>query len=121
MYKKLAEIVPLVWITRYPNGVLANGGISALCSAVRDAVDVYGCRIINISSGVSIDDEALREAVEYAEEKGVIVISSAGNSNQYAPDEIFYPAAYETMVSVGSVNEEMHVSDFSQKNDKVSW
>ena len=115
-----AELVPLVWISKYPSGVLANGGISALCSAIKDAVDIYGCRIINVSSGISSDDEALREAVEYAEEKGVIVISAAGNSNQYAPDKIFYPAAYETVVGVGSVNEDMCVSDFSQRNSGVT-
>lgn len=115
-----AELVPLVWISKYPNGVLANGGISALCSAIKDAVDIYGCQIINISSGINSDDEALREAVEYAEGKGVIVISAAGNSNQYEPDNIFYPAAYETVVGVGSVNENMCVSDFSQRNNGVT-
>lgn len=114
-----AAIVPMVWITKYRSGVLANGGISAVSSAIKDAVDKYDCQIINISSGISSNEPGLRAAVEYAEEKGVIVISAAGNSNQYAPEDIFYPAAYETVVGVGSVDREMVVSEFSQRNKSV--
>lgn len=114
-----AVIVPLVWITKSPDGILASGGISALCTAIRDAVDVYGCRIINISSGISRDEPELREAAAYAEEKGAILVSAAGNDNSSAPDELFYPAAYETVVGVGSVNEDKRVSEFSQRNTGV--
>lgn len=114
-----ATIVPLVWITKYPSGVLANGGVAALCSAIRDAVDVYTCQIINISSGITTDDPALRAAVAYAEEKGAIVVSAVGNSNRFAPDQVYYPAAYDTVVGVGSINKDILVSPFSQRNTSV--
>jgi len=114
-----ATIVPLVWITKYASGVLANGGVTALCSAIRDAVDVYDCQIINISSGVTTDDPTLRAAVAYAEEKGAIVVSAVGNSNRYAPDQVYYPAAYDTVVGVGSISKEILVSPFSQRNTSV--
>lgn len=112
-------IVPLVWISKYPSGVVVNGGISALCSAIIDAVDVYDCQIINISSGINMDDPKLRAAVAYAEKMGVIIIAAAGNSNQFAPDKKYYPAAYETVVGVGSVNKDKLVSKFSQRNEGV--
>lgn len=114
-----ARIVPLVWITKYPSGVTANGGVSALSKAIRDAVDVYDCRIINVSSGITTDEPELREAVAYAEEKGAILISAVGNRNRSDPAAVYYPAAYGTVVGVGSIDHEMSVSDFSQRNASV--
>jgi len=114
-----ATIVPLVWVTKYPSGVWANGGIEALSTAIRDAIDIFDCKIINISSGIISDDVELREAVAYAEEMGAIVISAVGNSNAFAPDLVFYPAAYETVVGVGSVNADSLVSQFSQRTSSV--
>ena len=114
-----ATIVPLVWVTKYPSGVWASGGVEALSAAIRDAVDIFDCKIINVSSGISSDELGLREAIAYAEEKGVIVISAVGNSNGFAPEQLYYPAAYETVVGVGSVNAKSLVSQFSQRNSSV--
>ncbi len=113
------SVVPLVCFSRYPSGVLANSGMDGLCKAIVDAVDLYGCRIINISSGMDKDNPELKEAVEYAERKGAIIISAVGNSNAGAPEKVFYPAAYETVIGVGSVNSEGQVSAFSQRNSSV--
>lgn len=113
------SVVPLVCFSRYPSGVPANSGIEGLCRAIYDAVDLYGCRIINMSSGMDKDCPELKKAVEYAEKKGVIFISAAGNSNAGAPERVFYPAAYETVIGVGSVNSEGQVSAFSQRNTSV--
>ncbi len=93
--------------------------MEGVCTAIYDAVDVYGCRIINLSLGIDRADEKLRDAVTYAEEKGVIVISAVGNNNRNAPDRVFYPAAYKTVVGVGSVDNQEEVSDFSQRNFSV--
>jgi len=114
-----ATIIPLVWISKYQSGVLANGGVKALSRAVRDAVDIYNCQVLNISSGLLIDDPELKEAVAYAEEKGAIVVSAVGNTNSYAPNVVYYPAAYDTVVGVGSINTELQVSSFSQRNSSV--
>ena len=113
------SVVPLVCFSRYPSGVLANSGMDGLCKAIYDAVDLYDCQIINLSSGMDKDSPELKEAVDYAEEKGVIIISAVGNSNQGAPERVFYPAAYETVIGVGSVNSEGRVSAFSQRNASV--
>jgi subtilisin family serine protease len=117
---KEAEIVPLVYYTRYiAGGVSINGGIEAICKAIYDAIDVYDCRIINVSSGVTTDDENLRKAIAYAEEKNVLVVSAVGNTNRSSPEDIYYPAAYDTVVGVGSVDEQKEVASFSQRNASV--
>ncbi len=111
-----ASIVPLVYYTKYPSGVPMNGGVEAICSAIYDAVDKYGCSVIIISSGITVPDENLEKAVLYAEEKRVIIISAAGNEGN---STLYYPASYPTVVGVGSVDKNIMVSDFSQRNEGV--
>jgi minor extracellular protease Epr len=113
-------LVPLVYYSQYPSSVPANGGIEAICRAIYDAIDVFGCRIVNVSSGVLVDDPALREAVRYAEEKGVIVISAVGNDRVTAPERVFYPAGYETVIGVGAIDKDLGIARFSQVNSSVT-
>ncbi|HBK85376.1 MAG TPA: hypothetical protein DDZ53_05035 [Firmicutes bacterium] len=115
-----AELIPLVWISKYPSGVLASGGTAALVSAIRAAVDTYDCQIINISAGLLTDELELRDAVAYAEQEGVIVIAAAGNANHYAPEQVYYPAAYETVIGVGAVDQSLQVAAWSQRNTSVT-
>ncbi|MEG2001006.1 MAG: S8 family serine peptidase, partial [Evtepia sp.] len=70
-----AVAVPLVCYDLYPSGVSKNGGLDVLCAAIYDAVDVYHCRVINMSLGVAAQSDDLLKAVTYAEEKGVVVVS----------------------------------------------
>jgi len=114
-----AYLVPLVYSSKLPSGVPVCGGVDMIAQCVRDAIDIYGCQIICISSGIIYDDEILREAVLYAEEMGVVVVSAVGNDNIRAPERIYYPAAYETVIGVGSVNSDGEVSSFSQQNTGV--
>lgn len=108
-------IVPLVYYSKYVSGTVKNGGIEAICSAVYDAVDVFGCDIINISSGVSADDQRLESAARYAEENGVLVISSCGNDG----GDTYYPAGYDTVLGVGSHDGNNEPSEFSSKGRGV--
>ncbi len=102
-------IVPLVYYTELASGAVLNGGIEAICNAVYDAVDIYGCQIINISSGIPANDERLEKAMGYAEEQDVLVVSACGNSG----DEVYYPAAYNTVIGVGSHNNKFEPAEFS--------
>ncbi len=111
-----ASIVPLVYYTKYPSGVPMNGGVEAICSGIYDAVDQYGCSVIIISSGITQPDGNLEKAVLYAEEKGVIIISAAGNEGNAVS---YYPASYPTVIGVGSVDENRNASEFSQRNEGV--
>lgn len=119
LFMKNVELIPLVCFSRYPSGVTLSSGIEGITEAIYDAVDVFDCRIINISAGIDSKDRQLMEAVKYAEKNGVIVISAVGNSHQNMPERVFYPAAFETVVGVGSVNNLGEVSAFSQRNSSV--
>ncbi|MCL2812969.1 MAG: S8 family serine peptidase [Oscillospiraceae bacterium] len=111
------RIIPLVYYSHYASGVPKNGGVGAICAAIYDAVDLYGCRVINISSGVAAPDDRLAAAVKYAEEHDIIVVSAVGNDNIRSPGKKYYPAAYDTVVGVGAANEKLEPSAFSQQND----
>lgn len=97
-----AVVVPLVCYDTYPSGVAARGDAALMADAIRRAVDDYGCRIVNISMGIAADDPDLADAVAYAEEKGVLLVSAVGNDYENAPDTAYYPAAYDSVVGVGA-------------------
>jgi subtilisin family serine protease len=85
-----------------------------LAQAIRDAVDVYGADIINVSLGIQKNEDAVREAAEYANRQGVLIISAAGNDGADGP--LYYPAAYPTVLGVGSHDKNGKLSAFSQQN-----
>lgn len=113
-----AKLVPLV-SNAYDGGKLDQVDNDVLAGMIRDAVDVYRCQIINLSAGLILDKPSVREAVAYAEEKGALIVSSVGNDYATDGDFMYYPAGYETVLAVGSVNADgTAVSDFSQRG---SW
>lgn len=114
-----ATLVPLVTASRDDDGKQVRGDTAMTAQAIYDAIDIYGCRIINISAGSSGGSERLRKAVEYAEEKGVLVISSAGNNQSSNPGAIYYPGGYESAISVGACTDNGTIAAFSQQNDTV--
>ena len=85
-----------------------------------DAVDVYNCDIINISAGLVLDKESVRNACIYAEEKGVLVVASVGNDYDINGNVMYYPAGYETVLAVGALNKDgTQIADFSQRGEWV--
>ncbi len=90
--------------------------LSYIVSAIYEAVDIYDCDIINLSLGSGSNTTSLRQAVDYAVGKGVIIISAVGNNGT---TKYQYPAAYGNVIGVGSVGRTDGVSGFSQRNDSV--
>lgn len=115
-----AVLVPLVCQTKDEEDRIKSGNHEVVAKAVLDAVDLYQCRIINISIGITEKSDQLQEAMDYAERNDVLVIASVGNSHKENPDAIYYPAAYPTVIGVGSVSARGNVSSFSQKNPSVN-
>lgn len=92
-----------------------------IAKAIKDAVDVYKADVITTSLDVKDTDE-LKEAVEYAESKNVIITGASGNSSteeSTGNDDYIYPAAYDSVISVGAVDSSNEVRTTSQKNDQV--
>ena len=90
-----AQIVPL----KVTDGKTVK--VSALSRAIYGGVDDYGCRVLNLSLGILTEYESVKEAVEYAEAQGVVVVSAVGNGGTEA---IYYPAAYDSVIGVGAVD-----------------
>jgi thermitase len=82
-------------------GISASGEgyTSSMIEAIVWAAD-WGVDIINLSVGASAPSRALEEAVHYAKEKNVLVVSSAGNHNR----EVSYPAAYKDCMAVAGTD-----------------
>lgn len=114
-----AELVPLVTTSKDEAGEQVRGDTAMVAQAIYDAIDVYGCKIINISSGSTGGSSRLKEAVEYAERKGVLVISCAGNGQESNPGAVYYPGGYDSVICVGAANSDGTIAAFSQQNDTV--
>lgn len=66
----------------------------------------------NLSLGGPVYSQAILDAVNYASDRGVVVVASMGNSyNQ----EVSYPAAYPRVLAVGATDAHDEVTDFSTK------
>ena len=64
--------------------------VSMAAPAILDAVDKYGCRILNLSFGAPKASQTLKNAIDYAIGKGCIVVAAVGNDGNA---ELNYPAA----------------------------
>ena len=69
-----------------------------------------------MSWGLKTDNEFLKEAINYAYNNGVILVAAVGNKGT---EELYYPAAYENVIGVGSVGIYQKKSAFSQYNKSV--
>ncbi len=72
--------------------------------------------IINMSFGTYENSEALKQAVNAANEAGILMIAAAGNNEEKG---VQYPAAYDEVVAVGSVNNKEEHSKNSAIGDEV--
>lgn len=86
-----------------------SGTYSAIINGIIWATD-NGANVISMSLGGSSGSSALQEAVNYATERGVVVVAAAGNSNTSSP---MYPAYYENCIAVGSTDSFDNKSSFS--------
>lgn len=112
-----SKVIPLVVKSRGKDGEIKGIEPAALAQVIRDAVDQYQANVINVSIGVVSDTKELRAAVEYADKSNVTVVASVGNGD--ANGDVLYPAAYPTVIGVGSVDKDNRVSSFSQKSSAV--
>jgi len=114
-----AQLVPLV-SNVYEDGKIKQVENDTLAEMIKDAIDIYDCQIINLSAGLILDKDSVRNAVGYAEEQGVLVVASAGNDYEENGAVKYYPAAYENVLAVGSlVKNGDEIASFSQRGDWV--
>ena len=110
----IADQVTIVPIKCFASTNEAN--VSDICAGIYKAVDFYNCGVICLSLGTPDDSAFLHKAVDYASQHGAIVVAAVGNDGKAG---YYYPAAYESVVGVGSYDSDGQVSSFSEKNDSV--
>ena len=109
-------LVPLVVADKL-DGETKSVTPDVLAGAIRDSVDKYGACIVSVSLGIKKDDAAVREAVAYVQKQGALVICAAGNEGD--SKDLYYPAAYDGVLTVGSHDKDLKVSSFTQQNGTV--
>lgn len=97
-------IRPYKVLDKHGTGTFASVAAGINC-AVNDGVDV-----INVSIGFYEHSDTLKAAVDYAHEKDIIVVSSAGNDNTDAPS---YPSSYTNVIRVAATNQNNVAANFS--------
>ncbi|TWD96471.1 major intracellular serine protease [Neobacillus bataviensis] len=77
--------------------------------------------IISMSLGGPEDVSELHEAIQKAVEHNILVVCAAGNEGdgQDTTNEFDYPGSYNEVISVGAVNLDRRISDFSNSNNEV--
>ncbi len=103
-------IKPYKVMDKWGNGTVITVAAGINC-AIRDGVDV-----INVSIGFEEDSEILRTAIRNAEENDIVVVGAAGND---ASDTAYYPASYDTVLKVSSINNDNVFANFSSYGNGV--
>jgi len=103
-------IVPLV-VSYNDKGTAAD-----VIQAMEDAVNIYDCKILQMSLGVLNYSQIMQDVVNNIVEKGAIIIAAAGNRGN---STLYYPAGCNNVIGVGSVGLAYSVSTFSEKNESV--
>ena len=67
---------------------------------------------MNISFGVQSDNPKLKEAIDEALDKEIIIVAASGNTLGLSVD---YPAKYENVISVSAIKENLKRSGVSAK------
>jgi subtilisin family serine protease len=92
-------------------------------TAVRD-----GATVISMSIGYSAPNGAVRDAIQYAYSRGIVLVASSGNSGdndtQHANSgpglaPVSFPAEYPGVISVGAVDSQGKPTSFSSGNLSV--
>ena len=100
------------------NGKVLNdkgsGAYSWIAGGITWAAD-NGAKVVNMSLGGSAKSVTLERAVNYAWNKGAVVVAAAGNSSN--PSKT-YPAAYPNAIAVAATNNRDQKASFSSYGAK---
>jgi hypothetical protein len=97
--------------------VLDTTGTGDVADAV-EAIDyavAHGAQVINLSWGLEAQSQALRDAIERAGFRGVVVVCSAGNGGRNIDGQPYYPASFNlpNLISVGATDANDNLTSWS--------
>ncbi|KGA96629.1 hypothetical protein AJ85_21615 [Alkalihalobacillus alcalophilus ATCC 27647 = CGMCC 1.3604] len=90
-----------------------KGEVEHLIEAIHWCVE-QNVEIINLSFGFQTESKPLKEAIDRAISEGIIIVASIGNTFGLRGD---YPAIYEEVISITSVDEDLNRSSFASKHN----
>jgi subtilisin family serine protease len=91
-----------------------SGSMATVAQGITWAAD-HGARVISMSLAGSAGYSTLQSAVQYAHNKGAVLVAAAGNYGSSAP---MYPAAYPQVLSVAGSNPD---DTLNANSDYGSW
>jgi hypothetical protein len=100
--------------------VLDEAGLGSsyhVAEGIIEAVD-RGAEVVNLSLGVYQDTPLLRQAVDYAADRGVLLVAAAGNDGY---DRMPYPAAYDRVISVTALDANGSQAIFPNQSEKIDF
>ncbi len=108
-----ATILPMKALDETLTG--CSGSHSDIAEAIYDSAD-QGAAIISMSIGGG-GSTAMHDAVKYAEARGVLLVAASGNGG--SSNGVDYPAAYDEVIAVASLDSDLGVSSFSDGGAQV--
>jgi major intracellular serine protease len=109
-----SKVVPIKVLDKY-----GYGEMKTICKGIKWAVDEAKVDFICLSLGTPNPVEPVRGAIRYALENKVITFVAAGNIGNTS--EIFYPANYSEVIGIGSVDENLNRSSFSNTGNGLDF
>ncbi len=83
----------------------------AIMQAVED-----GCLVINLSLAMTVEHNAIADAILYAKSHEIIIVAASGN---YNPDSNLYPACDKNVIAVGAVGETGDLAEFTHMGNYI--
>lgn len=93
-----------------------SGTDEDLAQAMEYAAD-NGADIINLSLGAYGNDSTLQSGIDYAQDRGVLIVAAAGNDTANLNTDPFYPACSDGVVGVAATTAADQASSFSNYGD----
>jgi type VII secretion-associated serine protease mycosin len=93
-----------------------QGDARDVAAGVRFAAD-NGAKVINLSLGGATESSSLTQAIQYANDKGALVVAAAGNGG--ATDKPKWPASLDLTIAVTAVDSANSVTSFDQRGDYI--
>ncbi|ELY61308.1 subtilisin-like serine protease [Natronococcus amylolyticus DSM 10524] len=94
-----------------------GGTLDDIAAGIQWSAD-QGHDVQNMSLGSDTDSDVVRDAVQYADERGVVMVAAAGNDGP-CTDCVGYPAAYDEVIAVSATDEDDDLADFSSTGPEV--
>ncbi|MDZ8188555.1 MAG: S8 family peptidase [Nostoc sp. ChiSLP02] len=99
-----ANLMPLKVLSAYGGGTVAD-----IAEAIKFAAD-KGADVINMSLGGSGESKLMKDAIDYAHRKGVVIVAAAGNEGANGAS---YPARYPHVIGVSAIGPDGEKAPYS--------